>query len=263
MQKSGEQIIIGIVAGSIVLLMLGLFICLFLLYYQRRHNSYISEKLLMKRLYEENLIQTGIEVQEQTRQKLAIDLHDNIGQLLSLTNITLASVNLTVSDKAMQKIDDAQELVSRSIRELRRLSKVLHGEQLIKQGLIESIQQEVDWLISKGYYDIHFEYNANGKEFMREDLNLFIFRIFQESLNNILKHSEADTIDMRMEYVAPALHLSIADNGCGFENSSERPAHKGMGLSTMQKRAELMGGTMKLQSEKGKGTILQFKLPYL
>jgi signal transduction histidine kinase len=262
MQKGGEQIIIGIVAGSIVLLMLGLFIFLFILYYQKKHNSYLTEKVILNKQFEETLNQTQLEVQEQTRQKLAIDLHDNIGQLLSLTNITLASVNLIQHERAQQKLNDAQALISRSIQELRRLSKVLHGEQLIKQGLVESIKLEVDWLVNKGYYKVNFEDLSNGKDFAKENLNLLIFRTFQESLNNILKHADADAIVVRLEYIIKELYVTISDNGSGFNTDFNTAILNGMGLANMKKRAEMMGGTMCLQSEKGTGTTLIFKFPY-
>jgi signal transduction histidine kinase len=262
MQKAGNQIIIGIISGSIVLLMLGLFIFLFLLYYQRKHNTHIEEKSSMRQVFEENLAQTQIEVQEQTRKNLAVDLHDNIGQLLSLTNVTLASINLNFVQKASDKIEDAQQLVSRSIQELRRLSRVLQGEQLLKDGLVSAIRQDVQWMVGKGYYTIHFNAKLEEDVLEDEEINLFVYRIYQESLNNILKHSGADTITVDLSYEDKYLLMSIGDNGQGFDEENIGQDTKGIGLFNMKKRAELLGGTMEIQSVLGKGTVLYFKLLY-
>jgi signal transduction histidine kinase len=260
MQTAGHQIIIGIISGSIVFLMLTAFIFLFLLLHQRKHNAHIREKTDMRQIFEENLMQTQVEVQEQTRKNLAVDLHDNIGQILSLTNVTLASINLEHQVRAKEKIDDAQQLISKSIQELRRLSRVLQGEQLLRQGLMSAITEDLRWLEGKGYYTITFQQDLSGNTLDNEEVNLFIYRIFQETLNNIVKHSGADAIDVSIGYDGSDLVMEIADNGRGFV-STDLPG-KGLGLLNMKKRIELLHGKMEIHSGEQKGSLLKFTLPY-
>jgi two-component system, NarL family, sensor kinase len=257
-----KDIVTGIIGGSVLILLLGVFILLFLLYFQRRHNAHLRDKAAMRRSFEDNLAQTKLEVQEQTRQHLAAELHDNIGQILSMTSMTLTSVNLEDGLKAAEKIVDAQRLVARSIQEMRHLSKVLQGQEIIREGLLEAIRRDLEWLENKGFYMIRLDIQSNGQEFGKEDLNLFIYRIFQESLNNILKHAQADAISIFLSYLHPSLYLTISDNGKGFDKEAVFADKKGLGLGTMKRRVELLGGTMELNTEVGKGSILMFKIPY-
>lgn len=262
MSKEEQQIITGIIGGSVVLLMLGTFLLLFLFFYQRKHNVYLREKSSMRRNFEDSLAQTQVEVQEQTRRNLAEEIHDNVGQILSLTNATLGSINPQDIGKTEVKIADAQALVTRSIQELRRMSRVLQGQQLVNEGLIEAIRKDVEWLDSKGFYKIQLDIQPNGQDFSRDDVNLFIYRIFQESLNNIIKHAEADNISIFLRFISPFLNLTISDNGKGFDKDPASLVGYGLGLRNMRKRSELLGGTMELDTAVGKGTILIFKIPY-
>ena len=104
----------------------------------------------MKLTFDTELIKTQMEIREQTMQTIGADLHDNIGQLLSLTSLTLSSVGLDDKDKAREKIDAALDLTLKSIKEMRLLGKLRHGEQLIGLGLAEAIRQEINWIEKSG-----------------------------------------------------------------------------------------------------------------
>jgi signal transduction histidine kinase len=216
----------------------------------------------LQQQFEQELIQTQIEVQETTRKHLASELHDNIGQLLSLTNVTLASINITDTEKAEQKITDTQNLVTKSIQELRQLSKIIHGEQIIRQGLIQTIEQEIAWLQRNGVYTITFNNTISHIETSNADKDLFLYRLLQESLNNIIKHSGADTINISLLYNNQSLQLVIEDNGNGFNVAEKIKEQSGMGLVNMQKRINLLKGNMQINSAENKGTTISFNIPY-
>jgi len=217
----------------------------------------------MKADFEEELEKTQIEVQEQTRQNLASDLHDNIGQLLSLTNVTLASINVNDAGATREKLDTAQDLVRRSVKELRHLSKLLHGEQLLQQGLEEAIRQEISWLQRNGYYTIHFTEDTEELTGSNTNKDLFLYRLLQESLNNIIKHAEANTIHIKLSYKNEKIILEITDNGRGFDvEAAIKQSRKGLGLNNMQRRTHLLGGSMQIQSTAESGTIIIFSIPY-
>src|ERR1700748_2188253 len=114
--------------------------------YNRRKKRHIEEKAQMQLTFEAEIAKTQLEVQEQTMQTIGADLHDNIGQLLSLTSLTLNSIELDNPDKSKQKIDAAIDLTLRSIKEMRLLGKLLQGDQLIVLGLPEAIRHEINWL---------------------------------------------------------------------------------------------------------------------
>jgi signal transduction histidine kinase len=262
MPEENKKIIIVIVAVIMILLFLGILFLIMILLYNNRRKLAQKEKEMMQQQFRTELLQTEFEVQEQTRKNLAADLHDNIGQLLSLTNVTLASINTGDTEKARQKIADTQELVGRSIKELRQLSKIIHGEQLIRQGLEQTIEQEITWVERNGHYTVAFEHSLPRFEVSTNDKDLFIYRLFQESLNNILKHSGANQIRIRLYFTAPNLILSISDNGVGFNVAEKKQQEGGLGLFNMQKRATLLKGSLEVISEPNKGTTLIFSIPY-
>ncbi|MBS1563149.1 MAG: hypothetical protein JST39_02120, partial [Bacteroidetes bacterium] len=182
-----------------------------------RKRRHAEEKQEIRRQFQTELIKAGMEAQEQMRQNIAGELHDNIGQILSLLSITLATLDVKETEKLDAKIRDAKELVAKSIKELRQLSKVNYGEDIIHQGLEQSVRQEIYFIQKNRAIEIDYQCRSEGAYDMDADRQLFTFRIVQESLNNILKHSRASRASVLLEFCEKHLVLSIADNGIGFD----------------------------------------------
>ena len=262
MQIGTEEIKLTILLGTILVLFFAIMIVFLINIFKNKNQLYQKEKQLMQISFEQQLLQTQLEVQEQTRKNLASDLHDNIGQLLSLTNVTLASINLADKEKAIQKITDTQTLITRSIKELRQLSKIIHSEQLIKQGLIQTIKQEIIWLQRNDYFSIEFMNDIEDEAAVNVDKDLFLYRLLQESLNNIFKHAAADKIIIHLKYNNNTMQLSVEDNGVGFNVEEAITQQNGLGIPNMQKRINLLKGSMNIHSVKNKGTVILFIIPY-
>jgi signal transduction histidine kinase len=241
-----------IVAGLIVLVAT----------YYRKKKSHLDEKRRLNEKFESEILKTQIEVQEQTMQTIASSLHDNIGQLLSLTNLTLASININDSEKTEKKLSSSIELVNKSIKELRELAKLLHGEQLLKQGISYAITQEINWLKKVEAYHIDFENQLDENLPSSAKKDLIILRLFQEIVNNIIKHAQATQIAISLRFANHTLKLNIAENGIGFNYPDSQKEHNGLGLYAMEKRVKLINGTFKLHSELGKGTKISIAIPY-
>src|SRR3569833_2855451 len=141
-----------IIITTLIFLIAPAFLMLYIFIYNRRKKKHMEEKEQMKVILEAELLKTQMEIQEQTLQTIGTDLHDNIGQLLSLTSLTLNSIELDNPDKAQQKVDAAIELNLKSIKEMRQLGKLLHGEQLVKLGLEEAIRSEINWIEKSGRF---------------------------------------------------------------------------------------------------------------
>jgi signal transduction histidine kinase len=262
MLKQQEEINTAIVVTSVIFLTVALGLILLVLIYNRRKKKHVEEKEQMKVIFDAELIKTQFEIQEQTLQTIGTDLHDNIGQLLSLTSLTLNSIELDYPDKARQKVDAAIELNLKSIKEMRLLGKLLHGEQLLKQGLEEAIRSEVGWIEKSGRFAIVFNICGDKPLVNNTDKDLILFRITQEILNNIIKHSGAGEITIKLDYAESGIRLQIIDNGEGFEIDQLPDEQKGMGLKNIQKRAEIVGGTIFIQSKPGEGTCVDIFIPY-
>lgn len=251
-----------IIITTLIFLIAPAFILAYILIYNRRKKKHIEEKALMKLTFDSELIKTQMEVREQTMQTIGADLHDNIGQLLSLTSLTLSSVELDNVSKAQEKIDTARDLTLRSIKEMRLLGKLLQGEQLIGLGLVEAIRHEINWVEKSGQYEVN--YNVMGEQPAQNnaDKDLILFRITQEILNNIIKHSQAKEINIKLGYSESVIGLHIIDNGTGFNPNELTNDQKGMGLHNIRKRAEIFGGEVSIKSRPDEGTCIDIIIPY-
>jgi two-component system NarL family sensor kinase len=215
MQKMASEVSNIILIATVIFLIAPAFIIVYMFVYNERKKRHIKEKAQMKLAFDAEVAKTQLEVQEQTMQTIGADLHDNIGQLLSLTSLTLNSVELEGHPKAKKKVDAAIDLTLRSIKELRQLGKLLQGDQLIAIGLAEAIRHEIDWLERSGKFEVSYV-NEGIPAGTNTDKDLIIFRILQEALNNIIKHASASHINIRLEYHETLLHLHINDNGGRF-----------------------------------------------
>ena len=234
----------------------------YILLYNHRKRKHIEEKAQMKVAFEAEIIKAQLEVQEQTMQTIGADLHDNIGQLLSLTSLTLNSVELENKAKAKEKINAAIDLTVRSIKEMRLLGKLLQGDQLIVLGLPEAIRHEISWMEKSGKYKIIYTENEQIPNVGSPDKDLIIFRILQEILNNIIKHACASNIIVNLQYADGILQLLVSDDGIGFNAGALAADSKGMGLQNIYKRAQIIEGEVLLKSNPGEGTQISIFTPY-
>lgn len=216
----------------------------------------------MQQRFESEMLQTRVEVQDQTMQSIATELHDNVGQLLSLTTLTLNSVNLNDSEKAKKKIENSLSLVNKSIKELRELAKLLHGEQLVEIGIGHAIDQEINWLSKSGAYELRINNQLFNLQIASADKDLIILRLLQEIINNIIKHAQASCIQIDSYMENESLHLNIKENGVGFSPDETKAKKSGMGLNSIYKRIEMINGKLILNSAPGEGTSILIEVPY-
>lgn len=216
----------------------------------------------MQLTFDAEITKTQLEVQEQTMQTIGADLHDNIGQLLSLTSLTLNSIELENISKARQKIDAAIDLTSRSIKEMRLLGKLLQGDQLVVLGLPAAIRHEINWVEKSGRFQVSYTEDGELPAVNNPEKDLILFRILQEVLNNIIKHAQATQINIRLEYLDEQLYLKVADNGIGFNTNELQHEASGLGLQNIQKRAGIIGGKASISSIPGEGTTIAIFTSY-
>ena len=259
MQTSNQEIATIVALSTMVFLLAPAFLLLYISSYNRKKKDHIREKQNLQQEYEADLLRTQLEVQEQTMKTIATDLHDNIGQLLSLTSLTLGSI--TVADeKAAKKLDDSQQLVRRSIKELRQLANMLHGEKIIETGLVDAIIYEVEWLKKSGAYDVQFDNNIDEELKLSAEKSLIVFRLLQEVINNIIKHAGATKIKITLRQADEHILLSITDNGIGFK--PDEVSKNGMGLSNLLRRTKAIHGELDIISAPDEGTTITIKVPY-
>jgi len=249
---SGDIIIV--LGGTILLLCIFGFIFFFVVAYNRRYRKYEAEKIEMKKQFELEKIQSQLEIQEQTLKIISGEIHDNIGQILSLVGLQISAIP---TDKP-EKLDQTIELLNRAITDLRDMSKRLDSDRISSIGIIEAITMEMNLIERTGKFATELFVDADFA-MLTSDETIILYRIVQEILNNIIKHSKGTKISIHFLEDNSEDILTIKDDGIGF-NPKEMEG-KGLGLNNIVKRAKLIGGTATINSLLNKGTIITFKIP--
>lgn len=261
---NNSEIIIAIIAGTIMLLLLGCFISVFVLFYQKRRDKHKQEKKQLNLQFQQTLLQSQLEIQEQTMHTISQEIHDNIGQVLSLAKLNLGTIDLNNPGTLSQKIEDSRELVGKAIQDLRSLAKGLNTSFITDMGLLRSIEYELDMVRKSGGFITKL--NTLGTPVKLDaQKELILFRIIQEVFNNIIKHAEATELLIQINFLPGVLTITITDNGKGFDftlqDINENP-NFGLGLRNMQSRAQLVGAQFNLASIPRIGTSVILSLPF-
>lgn len=218
-----------------------------------------AEKTLARQrmLQEKLLVRTSIRAQEKVRNEIGIELHDNINQILAASKLFL--------DKALRQKTNEEELLVRckdhlvnAIDEIRRLSHQSVTPSLESIGLSQIIRDLIDDVQQGSSLQISFSADDFDEEQIGRELKLTIYRIVQEQLNNILKHSEAANAFIKIYSEEMGLVLMISDDGKG---SNLEKKGNGIGLNNIKNRVEYFDGELVIQTAPGTGFTLKVKIP--
>lgn len=253
MQKANEEVIIIIVSIVIILLFLGVMFLLTLVYYQNKKKRLQQEKEEMEKAYQQAILQSQIEIQEQTLRTISQEIHDNIGQILSLVSLNVSTIPTT----DLEKRSFTRSLVTKAIGDLRSLSKSLNPERIQNIDLEDAIAYELKNIEKSGDYETQF-IKHQTPENLTPEKKIILFRMMQEVMNNIIKHAHATTIKVEFSVDDEYNIIEFTDNGVGF--ILDEKADKGIGLGNIQKRAEMIATTVKINSAPKKGTSIKFMI---
>jgi len=260
MGTKGEDINITIAYLTMGFLLFALFIILFITIYRFRLNRYMKEKGLMKIKFSQTLLQSQIEIQEQTLQHISRELHDNLGQVASLIKINLTTLKLNEPEKAVEKIEHTKDLTRQLIADIKSLSVSLSSDRIAEAGLVKAIETEVERLNKTGEFIATFQLQGTLPD-IDNDKAVILYRMAQEVLNNMVKHSEAKHINIFIYVKENVFILALNDDGIGF-NSEEKMNASGAGLRNLKNRALLINAQLHLESLPGKGTKIIIEMPF-
>ena len=255
----GYVIIISVLILSIVSVSL----IFFIYFFQKRKLKQQNDMAIMQSQFSQTLLQTQLEIQEQTLKNISQEIHDNIGQALSLAKLNLNTMPATNDEQLQQKITNSKELVSKAIIDLRDLSRSLNTDYVQQMGLVRAIEYELELIKKTGVIEtqLHVEGSALRLDKQKE---LILFRIVQETFNNIIKHAEAKSIKVNILFNPLELVLIIADDGKGVDLSplnEQNDSRFGLGIRNMHNRAKLIGAEFSMHSSLGNGTEVKIILP--
>jgi two-component system NarL family sensor kinase len=262
MFPSIEQLVIVISLGASLFLLFTSFIVIFLLLHKRKQLRNLKEKQTMKAAFQQEILQSQIEIQNQTLQHISGELHDNIGQLLSVARLQL---NMLEDEETAipTQIREVNDVIDKTIHELRALSKSLDGDFVKDFGLMDSLSHELQRIRATSKYQT--EIITEGEPYRLEgQKEIVMFRVVQEILNNTLKHAAAKNIKVTLQYEPTQFTLTVQDDGKGFDYEqlkNREMTESGAGLRNIKRRTELIGGNCQLESTLGIGTKIRLQLP--
>ena len=238
-----------------MLLVIGLIATLGVFAYRRRISQLKKDQRA-----QEAFSRQLIESQESDRKRIASELHDSIGQnLLVIKNRAVMALNGAGDpERARKQLDEISATASQSINEVRDIAYDLHPYQLDKLGLTKAIEEMLKRVSDASGIHISQSIEPLDGVFTKE-VEINLFRIVQEGVNNIVKHSQATNASVTIEKRLPFVHVNISDDGSGFPGDSV--TETGLGLKGMRERVRILGGRFTINSSASEGATITVILP--
>ena len=239
------------IAGTLIFILFTLLLIFFTIYYRRSLNQHYLEK--------ERLLSDKLEEGERMMNQIAKEVHDNIGQLSNFLGMTLKRLQKYCNDdNARQLLTSANSLTDLIISHSNNISHSLNSNFIKERGFTNVLQDDIEHLRNSGKLNCNLQISGQVND-THPDKDLVIYRIAQEVIHNILKHSGATEVDISIVYSGSSFQLNISDNGNGFDPANMNG--RGIGLYNMQDRAKLLNGVLKITSRPGEGCHVNLLIP--
>lgn len=257
MQQPEVQLLVFVT--TIIVLILVITLIVFFFYFQQKKTSYLLKQREIQIQFEEEITKSKMEIQEQALQNISWEIHDNVGQLLSVAKMQLNMLHINLPEKEQIQIFETGEIISKSLQELRGLAKSLNPETIKNKGLIESINLEIERYNRLNVIQASFNIKNDAYNLSNEK-EIILFRILQEFCNNSLKYSKAKNLNILLTFNEKNLLIFAEDNGVGFD-INDLSIQTGIGLQNIKSRGKLIGAKIELKSVENKGTTLLITCP--
>ncbi|MEN9444350.1 MAG: two-component sensor histidine kinase [Bacteroidota bacterium] len=221
-------------------------------------QAYNDQRLLKQQNEQKIRSQSIIDGQESERKRMAQEVHDGVGQMLTALKFGLESLSHD-QPKEQQKIDSLKQLLTNTIRETRRISSNLLPVVLRDYGLEPAIRELCSPRWNTGNIPIEYTQNLELPQRLHTNIEISLYRICQECINNAYKYSQASQIRVRLTKTIEHIILTIDDNGQGFDTSTLKT--QGNGLNNIRERAALINASLYINSRPGQGTQIFLELP--
>lgn len=218
--------------------------------------SIIRQQRRSLNLYKQS-IQTEITTLENERARMAADLHDEVGPVLSGIKLRISSIDInnTADEEVIQTTNNHIDAL---ITRMREISFDLMPTSLLRKGLPVALNEFIEYCGKSSPLAIRFQHQEME---LTENQSINLYRVVQEIIHNAIKHSRATEINIDLHKVKDTIVLTARDNGVGFSYEEKAKESTGLGLNNLLRRTELIGGKMYFESKKGKGTTYTFEIP--
>lgn len=246
-----------------VMLLLALGVIGFMVLYQKRLHQHQENLQKLQATRHQQLLEATMQAQEEERRRVARDLHDEIGTMLSLVKLNLyqlAPVMEGANDELRAVEGNIKQLLDEVIGSVRRISQDLMPVVLEKMGLQQALEALRRSVPETSGVQVTLICDDKSRR-LEPKLELMLFRIVQELLNNSLKHAQANAISIKLQLTEKEATVHYADNGVGFDYLEVQQKGQGMGVVTLQSRVDLLRGKIEIRSLAGVGTQVEVKVP--
>ncbi len=232
--------------------------------YMRFNRNKLKQELQFQEKLNEQQDKAGraiIEAEERERRRIAVDLHDGLGQMLSATKMNLSSISDTLDFKTTDDkniFDKTLTLVDETCKEARNISHSMMPNALLKSGLALAVKEFLD-KIDSNKLKIHLTTHGINER-LDEKIETVLYRVIQETVNNVIKHSEANQLEIQLIKDNQEISVTIEDNGKGFD-TKDLTKFEGIGLKNMMNRVQFLKGNIDFDSTLGKGTFINISIP--
>jgi two-component system NarL family sensor kinase len=254
----GSQEVVYIIYFAFALFFLIILALVFMVnQYYKNQQKFFAEK----DHYQRQILETQVEVREEILQHVSREIHDNLGQITSLIKINLQMTELETDPVKEKKIlAHTSELVKKLAGDMKELSLSLRSDVVMDNNLMDLVQKEVDRMNKLGYLASNYVHQGEEAN-MEPNTTLFLYRIFQEMVNNTVKHAKATEINICTYYHPPQFGLLYRDNGVGFNATKTLHTSNGSsGFKNIKERCKLIGAEFLLNSIPQLGTEITIKL---
>lgn len=260
MPDSHEEVLIAILAVMALFLILAGIILVFLFLYRRRRTTQQRELERLAQQFKEQTLKAQLEIQEQTFQEISQEIHDNVGQILSLAKIqvNIITERRQLDDEILQAIKDN---IGKAMTDLRDLAGSMNGERIRTTPIHEPLTIELDRINRSGILQCTLIVQGRQQD-LEPGKKLILFRIIQECIQNCIKHARATQLFITVNYLQADLCVEVSDDGKGFDVAFVKSEGKGLGLINIQNRIRITGGNYEIYSRPSLGTRIKLTIPY-
>ena len=220
-------------------------------YYQKKKVQYILDRERIKANFEAQLLKTEVEITDQNLKNISWELHDNVGQLLSVASME-AKMLMHKKTLSGSELEEVVNVIGQSISQVRGLSKTLNSEMIQKLGLKDALVNEFDRLERIGLLKTSLQFNDDI--IIDKKKEIIIFRMLQEFISNVLKHAQASDLTISVNENNGKVIIQASDNGVGFDKQTVEANN---GLLNLESRAKLIEADLTLDSKIGEGTTME------
>jgi len=258
---ANDQVAISVIGASLILILLSSFIIYFVFIYRQKQREHEQQQKQLETKYNQALLESQLEIQEQVLRHISRELHDNLGQLAALVKLNLTTLS-TAGPDTETRLQETRDLMKLLMSGLKELSVSLNIDYLGEEGLFKALEIETERLNRTGAIRAVFA-STGAIPSLDEGKQIFLYRMCQELISNIVKHAEASEVQIHAGCTGTHLVIEVRDNGKGFDASpliEKRRNGGSTGLRSLWKRARLIGAELIIDSSPGKGSSAKIHL---